>query len=121
MRFLFQKPMRLVDETEALPGRDEQMPVPERHFVNGHALVGPYPQGLEKAVFGLGCFWGAHSQKRRRPQQLALALLLASTILLAACGGGGSASKHQVQVYTVTVTGMTGVLQHSTIISVTVQ
>ena len=35
------------------------MPVPERHFVNGRALVGPYPEGLEMAVFGLGCFWGA--------------------------------------------------------------
>ena len=35
------------------------MPVPERHFVNSRALVGPYPEGLEKAVFGLGCFWGA--------------------------------------------------------------
>ena len=35
------------------------MPVPERHFVNGHALTGPYPEGLEKAVLGLGCFWGA--------------------------------------------------------------
>jgi peptide-methionine (S)-S-oxide reductase len=34
------------------------MPVRERHFVNGHPLVGPYPDGLEKAVFGLGCFWG---------------------------------------------------------------
>src|ERR1700738_1365971 len=44
---------------ECLPGRVVMMPVPERHFVNGHALVGPYPEGLEKAVFGLGCFWGA--------------------------------------------------------------
>ena len=35
------------------------MPVPERHFVNGRPLVGPYPEGLEQAVFGLGCFWGA--------------------------------------------------------------
>jgi peptide-methionine (S)-S-oxide reductase len=35
------------------------MPLPERHFVNSRALVGPYPEGLEKAVFGLGCFWGA--------------------------------------------------------------
>ena len=35
------------------------MPVPERHFVSGRSLVGPYPEGLEKAVFGLGCFWGA--------------------------------------------------------------
>lgn len=42
-----------------LPGRSELMPVPERHFVNGHPLAGPYPPGMEKAVFGLGCFWGA--------------------------------------------------------------
>jgi peptide-methionine (S)-S-oxide reductase len=45
--------------SECLPGRAGAMPVPERHSVNGRALVGPYPEGLEKAVFGLGCFWGA--------------------------------------------------------------
>jgi len=44
---------------ECLPGRADAMPVPERHSVNGRTLVGPYPEGLEKAVFGLGCFWGA--------------------------------------------------------------
>ena len=44
---------------ECLPGRPKAMPVPEHHFVNGHPLAGPYPQGLEKALFGLGCFWGA--------------------------------------------------------------
>jgi peptide-methionine (S)-S-oxide reductase len=44
---------------DCLPGRTEPMPVPERHFVSGHALAGPYPDGTEKAVFGLGCFWGA--------------------------------------------------------------
>jgi peptide-methionine (S)-S-oxide reductase len=44
---------------ECLPGRTEPMPIPERHFVNGHPLAGPYPEGMEKAVFGLGCFWGA--------------------------------------------------------------
>ena len=43
---------------ECLPG-SQAMPVPERHFVNGRPLVGPYPAGLEEAVFGLGCFWGA--------------------------------------------------------------
>ena len=37
----------------------EPMPVPERHFVNRHPLAGPYPDGMQKAVFGLGCFWGA--------------------------------------------------------------
>ncbi len=44
---------------EALPGHDEPMPVPERHEVLGTPLVPPFPQGLERAVFGLGCFWGA--------------------------------------------------------------
>jgi peptide-methionine (S)-S-oxide reductase len=44
---------------ECLPGRAVTMPVSERHFANGHALVAPYPEGLEKAIFGLGCFWGA--------------------------------------------------------------
>jgi len=43
----------------ALPGREERVPVPERHFVNGRPLEGPFPDGLEQAVFGLGCFWGA--------------------------------------------------------------
>ena len=44
---------------EALPGRKEPMPVPERHHVNGNRIVPPFPEGLERAVFGLGCFWGA--------------------------------------------------------------
>ena len=43
----------------ALPGRAEAMPVPEKHFVNGNRLKGPFPKGLETAMFGLGCFWGA--------------------------------------------------------------
>jgi peptide-methionine (S)-S-oxide reductase len=51
--------MKMVDATRALPGRDTPMPVPERHFVNGNALASPYPEGLEQAMFGLGCFWGA--------------------------------------------------------------
>ena len=50
----------MVAADEALAGRtDQQMPVPERHFVNGNPLVGPWPEGFETAVFGLGCFWGA--------------------------------------------------------------
>lgn len=44
---------------EALPGRGDAMPVPAVHFVNGNPLAGPFPAGLEQAVFGLGCFWGA--------------------------------------------------------------
>jgi peptide-methionine (S)-S-oxide reductase len=44
---------------EALPGRDTAMTVPENHFVNGNPLQGPFPENMERAVFGLGCFWGA--------------------------------------------------------------
>lgn len=49
----------LPSAAEALPGRAETMPVPEAHEVNGHRLTPPFPTGLETAVFGLGCFWGA--------------------------------------------------------------
>ena len=42
----------------ALPGRDDAMPVPETHFVNGQPLKGPFPDHLEQAMFGMGCFWG---------------------------------------------------------------
>jgi peptide-methionine (S)-S-oxide reductase len=44
---------------DALPGRAAKMPVAEAHFVNGHRLTPPFPGGLETAIFGLGCFWGA--------------------------------------------------------------
>jgi peptide-methionine (S)-S-oxide reductase len=44
---------------EALPGRDFTIPTASRHFVNGADLKGPYPEGMETALFGLGCFWGA--------------------------------------------------------------
>ena len=44
---------------EALPGRAAAMPVDNHHFVNGRPIKGPFPDGLETAVFGLGCFWGA--------------------------------------------------------------
>ncbi len=44
---------------EALPGRSESMPVPEKHYVNGNPLKPPFPEQMQKAMFGLGCFWGA--------------------------------------------------------------
>jgi len=45
--------------TEALPGREERLRVPPAHFVNQHRLEPPFPAGLERAMFGMGCFWGA--------------------------------------------------------------
>ena len=44
---------------EALPGREERLPVPEKHFVSGNPLEPPFPENMEIALFGLGCFWGA--------------------------------------------------------------
>ena len=46
-------------QAEALPGRSEKMEVPDTHFVNGNPLTPPFPDGMETALFGLGCFWGA--------------------------------------------------------------
>ena len=51
--------LRVISPAEALPGRDTPMPVPAAHFVNGHALAPPFPEGLVTACFGMGCFWGA--------------------------------------------------------------
>jgi peptide-methionine (S)-S-oxide reductase len=58
--FLFRsKPAEMVSAEEALPGRAERMPVPERHDVLGTPLEPPFPEGLERLVVGMGCFWGA--------------------------------------------------------------
>ncbi|MDB9393759.1 peptide-methionine (S)-S-oxide reductase MsrA [Microcystis aeruginosa] len=57
--FGFGKKLTLPTVREALPGRSEKMPVPSTHYVNGHPLQPPFPGGMETAMFGLGCFWGA--------------------------------------------------------------
>ena len=57
--FLFTKKSEQVTPEDALPGRQESMHVPERHEVLGTPLAPPFPDGLEQAVVGMGCFWGA--------------------------------------------------------------
>ncbi len=52
---------------QALPGRESPMPVPEAHFVNGNPLQAPFPAGMETAIFGLGCFWGAERRFWQQP------------------------------------------------------
>jgi len=56
---MFGKPTKIPTKAEALPGRPERLEIPEKHFVNGHRLDDPFPAGLERAMFGMGCFWGA--------------------------------------------------------------
>jgi len=58
MQFLFRSPSMPSAES-ALPGRDQPIAVPPRHFVNGASLTGPWPDGTRTVIFGLGCFWGA--------------------------------------------------------------
>ncbi len=53
------KKLRMPSPGEALPGRQAAMRLGDAHFVNGHALQPPFPEGLQRAVFGMGCFWGA--------------------------------------------------------------
>ena len=56
---LFGKSLELPTAAQALPGRATPVPVTDRHFVNGQPIKGPFAAGLQQAVFGLGCFWGA--------------------------------------------------------------
>lgn len=63
----FGKPLTIPTPDEALPGRSETMPVPSAHFVNGNPLKGPWPEGFQTAVFGMGCFWGAERKFWQAP------------------------------------------------------
>jgi peptide-methionine (S)-S-oxide reductase len=56
---LIGKRVAMPSAKDALPGRSEAIPTASNHFVNHRALKGPYPEGMETALFGLGCFWGA--------------------------------------------------------------
>ncbi len=61
------KKLELPSAEQALPGRETPISVPEAHFVNGNPLKGPFPAGLQTAIFGLGCFWGAERRFWQQP------------------------------------------------------
>ena len=65
--YSFTKKAQMPTPEQALPGRSEKMPVPDHHYVNGHPLQPPFPVGMETAMFGLGCFWGAERKFWQTP------------------------------------------------------
>jgi len=52
----------MISKEQALPGRNESIPLPEKHYVNKNNLARPYPDNMQQAMFGLGCFWGAEKK-----------------------------------------------------------
>ena len=66
MFFTSKKP-RLPSPAEALPGRSTPIRVDDTHFVNGHRITPPFPHGMEQAMFGMGCFWGAERKFWQTP------------------------------------------------------
>ena len=69
-----QKPMKIPTAAEALPGRSTPMPTASTHWVNGNAIKPPFPAGMETAIFGLGCFWGAERKFWQLPGVYATAV-----------------------------------------------
>ena len=89
------KTLRVPQPDEALAGRPEPLPVPGAHAVHGHPVVPPFPDGLERAVFGMGCFWGAERK-----------FWEASGIYSTAVGYAGGHTPHPT--YREVCSGMTG-------------
>lgn len=99
---MFNKKTAMPTPETALPGRAERIPTSELHFVNGRAIAGPYPEGLEVAYFGMGCFWGAERLFWKLPG-----------VYVTAVGYAGGITPNPT--YQETTTGLTG---HTEIVKV---
>ena len=69
-----QKPMKIPTAAEALPGRPTPIPTASTHWVNGNSIKPPFPAGMETAIFGMGCFWGAERKFWQLPGVYATAV-----------------------------------------------
>lgn len=87
--------LRVPTADEALPGRDQVMPILERHYVNGQAIDGPFPAGADQLIVGMGCFWGAERLYWAEPG-----------VVVTAAGYAGGHTPNPT--YEETCTGMTG-------------
>jgi peptide-methionine (S)-S-oxide reductase len=72
--FFSSKKLRIPRPEEALPGRQAAMRVGDTHFVNGHRITPPFPDGTQRAMFGMGCFWGAERKFWQTPGVYATAV-----------------------------------------------
>ena len=92
---LINKKSLLPSESEALQGRAEEVEVPDEHFLKGTPIKGPYPEGLDQAIFGIGCFWGVEKK-----------FWLLDGVYTTAVGYSGGFTKNPT--YREVCTGMTG-------------
>jgi peptide-methionine (S)-S-oxide reductase len=72
--FFSTKKARMPSPDEALRGRSTRMPVGDKHFINGNRIVAPFPDGMQRAMFGMGCFWGAERKFWQTPGVYATAV-----------------------------------------------
>ncbi|MEM9138095.1 MAG: peptide-methionine (S)-S-oxide reductase MsrA [Cyanobacteria bacterium P01_F01_bin.42] len=93
--FGFGKKLTIPSAAEALPGRSEEMPLSNKHFVNGNPIKAPFPEQMQLAMFGLGCFWGAERKFWQLPGVYSTAV-------------GYSAGSTSNPTYQEVCTGMTG-------------
>ena len=92
---LINKKSLLPSESEALQGREEEVEIPDEHFLKGTPIKGPYPEGLDQAIFGMGCFWGVEKK-----------FWLLDGVYTTAVGYSGGFTKNPT--YREVCTGMTG-------------
>ena len=113
---LFGRKLRIPEAEEALPGRDDAVPVAEAHYVNGNPLKPPFPAGMRTAVFGLGCFWGAERRFWEIPGVYSTAVGYAggstpNPTYEEVCSGGTGHAEVVLVVYDPTVIDYSGLLK----------